>query len=94
MAILTKIQPARNVRAGGTPCFTTATAFGAGLEDVGGNGFGCAILLRSVLQEVAIRHDGPPSSWYYVNFYRDVAASGRCRARADFRIVCEHLEAR
>src|SRR5262245_37821579 len=57
--------------------FTTATALGASLEDVGGNGFGCAILRRSILQEVAIRHDGPPSSWYDVNFYHDVAASGR-----------------
>jgi len=59
---------------------------------VGGNGFGCTIVRRSVLQETVFYHGGPESKWYDVNFYRDLSADGRFHALADFRLVCEHLE--
>ncbi len=60
---------------------------------MGGNGFGCTILRRSVLRETGLYHDGRHSRWYDVNFYRDLVTAGRHKALADFRIACDHLEA-
>ena len=45
----------------------------------GGNGFGCTIVRRSVLQETVFYHGGPESKWYDVNFYRDLGTDARFR---------------
>lgn len=62
---------------------------GTGVAAVGGNGFGCVILRKSVLQQTVLQHVQPTAD-YDPNFYRWLAGT-RWKARVDWNTECEHL---
>lgn len=66
---------------------------GSGTESVGGNGFGCNIIRRSVLHHTVIRHDGPTGD-FDPNFYRWLRSfqNGSWTALVDWSSECRHLE--
>lgn len=55
---------------------------------VGGNGFGCVMLRRSVLRQTVLQH-AAPSGDYDPNFYHWLAGT-RMKARLDRSILCDH----
>ena len=61
----------------------------SGLSTVGGNGFGCVVLRRSVMQQTVLQHVQPTGD-YDPNFYRWLAGTN-WNARYDWRLMCEHL---
>ncbi|MBI3866830.1 MAG: glycosyltransferase [Planctomycetia bacterium] len=65
---------------------------GAGLANVGGNGFGCVLLRKSVLQQTVLQHVQPTGD-YDPNFYHWLCSTGRWRALVDWSVECEHLSA-
>lgn len=63
---------------------------GTFLAEVSGNGFGCVVLRRSVLQQTVFQHVQPTDD-YDLNFYRWLAGT-RWQSWIDWRLVCQHLE--
>jgi len=63
---------------------------GVGVTSVGGNGFGCVILRRSVLQQTVLQHVRPTPD-YDPNFYHWLADTP-WQARVEWRVTCDHLE--
>jgi hypothetical protein len=62
---------------------------GRGLQTVGGNGFCCVILRRSVLRRTQFTHLGPNGD-FDAAFY-DWLSETRYQARLNWTVECEHL---
>jgi hypothetical protein len=70
--------------------FDEDTARSKGLLTIGGNGFGCVILRRSVIRQTVFQHAAPTAD-YDPNFYHWLASTS-FTARLDCRVECEHLQ--
>ncbi|HEY2251508.1 MAG TPA: glycosyltransferase [Planctomycetaceae bacterium] len=71
--------------------FLAADVDGRPVVTVGGNGFGCVMLRRSVLRETVFQH-ALPTGDYDPNFYHWLTRT-KWQARLDCRILCEHRDA-
>src|SRR5262245_25051333 len=63
---------------------------GIGITPIGGNGFGCVILRRSVLQQTVLQHVGPTPD-YDPSFYHWLAGTP-WQTRLDSGVVCDHFD--
>lgn len=63
---------------------------GEGVVTVGGNGFGCVVLRRSVVGQTVIQHSTPTGD-FDPNFYYWLSRT-RWKAQLDWGVECEHLD--
>ena len=63
---------------------------GEGVVAVGGNGFGCVVLRRSVVGQTVIQHSTPTGD-FDPNFYYWLSKT-HWKARLDWGVECEHLD--
>ncbi|MBI1349392.1 glycosyltransferase [bacterium] len=59
-----------------------------GIQDIGGSGFGCLLLRRSVLSEIPLHHGGPTGN--YDHSFAETVAERGLRWRLHWGVPCQH----
>ena len=62
---------------------------GSGIEEVGGSGFGCAVVRGDLIASHVFR-SGPPQQDFDFNFFHDTIREDGGRAVLDWGCVCRH----